>query len=373
MTLRLPASLPWQTLLCLVVVVLVAPSRANTEEQMLARLDTATESTERARQARTPRDAAALLSSLGELDANIKKAGTRIRALESTVSKHSSQLDTLRERINAGRNLSDGENAAIRAQIRATWRVHSLMNRRAERYRQAPADWRRTQHYLDALNDHLERRRGQARLALVDVMSTVHEADAVKRQLAYQSRDLQQELSNLKHLEASRQPILIQLDTATERSGSKLITLYAEDDAVKAELNAVDNALADNALPWPLAGAVHTRFGDKTPSREQHWQGIRIGGSAGETVHAVGDGVVVYAGWLRGQGLLVIVDHGDGMMAVYGNNHHLLAEVGDNVVAGDPIATIGVDKVTETAELYFELRVEGQAVDPLNWLSSQPG
>ncbi len=354
-------------------VALTTVPRAFAEEHVLARLDTVTESADRVHEDRAPRDHAALLSSLGELDANIRKATTRIATLESTVSERSGTLDLLRDKIDAGRNLSESEQSAIHAQIRATWRVHSLMNRRAERYRQAPADWRRTRHYLVALSDQLERRRGQARLALVDVMSTVHEADGVSRELASKRRELQNELTNLKHLKASRQPVLIQLDAATERNGSKLITLYAEDDSVKAQLETVDNALADNELPWPLAGAVRTRFGDKTPSRDQRWQGIRIGGVAGETVHAVGDGVVVYAGWLRGQGLLVIIDHGDGMMAVYGNNHTLLAEVGDTIAAGDPIATIGVEHVADTAELYFELRVEGQAVDPLNWLSSKPG
>lgn len=372
MTLRLSGIHSWLLLLSLAVALAAAP-RAYTEEHVLARLDTVTESADRVREERAPRDHAALLSTLGELDANIQKATTRITALESTVSEHTGKLDLLRDKINTGRNLSDTEQSAIRTQIRATWRVHSLMNRRAERYRQAPADWRRTRHYLDSLSDHLERRRGQARLALVDVMSTVHEADGVNRVLASKRRELKNELNNLKHLNASRQPVLIQLDAVTARNGSKLITLYAEDDSVKAQIETVDDALADNELPWPLAGAVRTHFGDKTPSRDQRYQGIRIGGVAGETVHAVGDGIVVYAGWLRGQGLLVIIDHGDGMMAVYGNNHQLLAEVGDTITAGDPIATIGVEPVTETAELYFELRVEGQAVDPLNWLSSKPG
>ena len=75
----------------------------------------------------------------------------------------------------------------------------------------------------------------------------------------------------------------------------------------------------------------------------------------------------------RGQGLLAVIDHGDGMMAVYGNNQRLLVQVGDTVDVGDPIAYIGADATERQAQLYFELRLEGQAVNPLSWLTPTPG
>jgi|GEM_PF-6990951 len=108
MTLRLSGIHSWLLLLSLAVALAAAP-RAYTEEHVLARLDTVTESADRVREERAPRDHAALLSTLGELDANIQKATTRITALESTVSEHTGKLDLLRDKINTGRNLSDTE------------------------------------------------------------------------------------------------------------------------------------------------------------------------------------------------------------------------------------------------------------------------
>ncbi len=344
---------------------------AHAEPQLLAQLDASADRQPLAPQ-RPTRDTETLLSSLGQLDLHIGQAESRIAALEADAAQDSDALAELREVIDQGRKLSESEQRDIHEHLRATWRLHSLVNRRIEHLRQAPTDWRRTQRYLSALDSHLERRRGQARLALADVMSSAHNAEKIMRALDAHRQNLQSERVNLKHLLASRQPVLLQLDAAKAQSGSQLITVYAEDDSVKQRLEIVDTALADGEMPWPVNGAVNTRFGDKRPAKGQRWQGIHIGAAAGDAVRAVGAGVVVFAGWLRGQGLLVVIDHGDGMMAVYGNNRRLLADVGDTVKAGDAIASIGATTADHATNLYFELRVEGKAVDPLEWLSLTP-
>lgn len=120
-------------------------------------------------------------------------------------------------------------------------------------------------------------------------------------------------------------------------------------------------------LNWPLRGKVAERFGAVVEG-ERSSQGVLIAAKSGSEVHAVSHGRVVYADWLRGYGLLLIVDHGEGYLSLYGYNETLLKDVGDWVDAGDIIATSGDSGGRRTAGLYFELRHDGKAIDPSAWI-----
>ena len=112
-------------------------------------------------------------------------------------------------------------------------------------------------------------------------------------------------------------------------------------------------------LPWPVRGAVRTGEG-----------GLEIAAAAGSTVRAVAHGRVAYAQWLRGFGMLVIVDHGGGWMSLYGNNESLLVRVGDWVDAGQAVATAAAPGPGQ-AGVYFGLRHDSKAVDARTWLTTR--
>ncbi len=112
-------------------------------------------------------------------------------------------------------------------------------------------------------------------------------------------------------------------------------------------------------LPWPTSGPV-TSYG----------HGVLIKAAGGSEVHAVARGKVIYAGFLRGYGLLMIVNHGKGWLSMYGNNETLLHDVGDQVQAGTVIATASPPTGVNTGA-YFELRRNNQPVDPRHWLATQ--
>ena len=97
------------------------------------------------------------------------------------------------------------------------------------------------------------------------------------------------------------------------------------------------------------------------------WQGVNIPAAEGTTVRAIHHGRVVYSDWLRGSGLLLIIDHGDGYMSLYAHNQSLLREVGEWVTAGTPIATVGSSGGQERSALYFEIRHQGKPTDPARW------
>ncbi|MET0328625.1 MAG: peptidoglycan DD-metalloendopeptidase family protein [Luteimonas sp.] len=131
--------------------------------------------------------------------------------------------------------------------------------------------------------------------------------------------------------------------------------------------------VARNAAPqvgglgWPISGSLLTAYGGKLPDGRSS-TGIMIGAPAGTPVKAVADGTVVFAEWMTGYGMLLIVDHGNGYMSLYAHNDGLLKSVGSSVRRGDTVASVGSSGGQGRSGLYFELRQNGTPVNPTTWL-----
>ncbi|GAA3544394.1 murein hydrolase activator EnvC [Zobellella aerophila] len=125
---------------------------------------------------------------------------------------------------------------------------------------------------------------------------------------------------------------------------------------------------AKGKLPWPLNGRLIHRYGSPRTS-QLSWKGLLIGTPVGQQVRAIANGQVLYADWLSGFGMVMIIDHGQGYMSLYGHNQSLLLQAGDKVSAGQPIALSGESGGQSNSGLYFEIRHQGQAIDPQAWLA----
>lgn len=121
-------------------------------------------------------------------------------------------------------------------------------------------------------------------------------------------------------------------------------------------------------LRLPVVGELTNRFGGPREDSGLSWKGLFITAPAGREVRAIAPGRVVYSDWLRGFGNLMIVDHGDGYMSLYGNNEALLKQVGEETRSGDTIAAVGNSGGNPDSGLYFELRYQGRPFDPLPWV-----
>jgi murein hydrolase activator len=119
-------------------------------------------------------------------------------------------------------------------------------------------------------------------------------------------------------------------------------------------------------LNWPVKGRLSHSFG----SRKQgylKWKGVLLSAPIGRQVKTIHNGTILFSDWLKGYGLVTVVDHGDGYMSLYGHNQALLKSVGDRVEAGEPIALVGQSGGQKDSGLYFEIRHQGQAVNPKLW------
>ncbi|KAF0862404.1 murein hydrolase activator EnvC [Pseudomonas sp. LD120] len=220
---------------------------------------------------------------------------------------------------------------------------------------------------LKARDDKLKARE-QDQADLAKVLKTIEET------LARQAREA----------EEARQKALI----AQQESEKKRLR-EAQDDASDAPRNPAKSsagtlvssagpsyggsfASARGKLPWPVDGRLLARFGETrgTDSRSK-WDGVMISATAGSQVHAVHGGRVVFADWLRGAGLLVILDHGNGYLSLYGHNQTLLKAAGDVVKAGESISTVGNSGGQDTPALYFAIRQQGRPSDPAQWCHAQ--
>ena len=133
------------------------------------------------------------------------------------------------------------------------------------------------------------------------------------------------------------------------------------------EFTGANFAALKGKLRLPVRGNVTNRFGASREDSGISWKGLFISANEGAEVKSVANGRVVFADWLRGFGNLIIVDHGDGYMSLYGNNQAVLKQVGDTVRAGDAIASVGNSGGNESNGLYYELRRQSRPFDPLSW------
>ena len=125
------------------------------------------------------------------------------------------------------------------------------------------------------------------------------------------------------------------------------------------------------ALNWPISGPITSPFGWRVhpiTGASRFHSGIDIGGDYGDTIHAAGAGIVSYAGWISGYGYAVIIDHGGGISTLYGHNQALLVSEGQSVSQGQAIAECGSTGNSTGPHCHFEVRVDGEPVDPMGYL-----
>jgi murein hydrolase activator len=231
---------------------------------------------------------------------------------------------------------------------------------------------------------------GRARAAqLARITSNLHELDALDRELQSEDQhlasleaDRTEELARLEQARARRAAALASLRAQSRTRTQALARLQRQQTGLERLLQELSRAVASlpldlhsafgrlrGKLAWPVSGQLAARFG-QVRAGAVRWDGVLIDTERGAPVRAVSAGRVIFADWLPGLGLLSIIDHGDGYLSLYGHNEHLYKGVGEQVAAGDVIATAGDSGGTERPQLYFEIRKAGHPLDPRPWFSA---
>lgn len=212
-------------------------------------------------------------------------------------------------------------------------------------------------------------------------------AESIANEMA-QLRQLEtDQASTVKDLAGARDKrarTLAQVQSKIKNRNDELSKLQREAQALEKLVEALRRAIEEfpelaeqpfqkvkGKLPWPVKGSLLARFGQLRAGGPLKWQGLVISAERGTQVRAPYYGRVVYADWLPGLGLLVVLDHGGGYMSLYGHNEQVYRRVGDRVSPGDVLAAVGDAAGMGKPGLYFEIRKGRSALDPGDWLSKR--
>ncbi|MBL4765356.1 MAG: peptidoglycan DD-metalloendopeptidase family protein [Colwellia sp.] len=235
----------------------------------------------------------------------------------------------------------------------------------------------RTLSYYQYLNKArmIEIDKFQSTITQLMQVTTQHQEQIAQLQaLKINQQQQQQNLSKNKDKRSSTLASLSKKLLSNKQQLTKLKTEEANLTAALQKLTALIHAEVDliglsklkRQLSWPVKGRLLRNFG----SRKQgylKWKGVLLGAPIGRQVHTIHNGTILFADWLKGYGLLTVIDHGNGYMSLYAHNQTLLKSVGDRVETGEPIALVGQSGGQDQAGLYFEIRHQGKAVNPKLW------
>ena len=313
---------------------------------------------------------------IGERNAALR----RLRDQQSETARRIGELE--RERVVVEARIGV-ERDSLAAQVRAAYvtgrneRLKLLLNQ------QDPAHLGRMVVYYDYFN---RMRRDTiasvaADLARLNAVATEQETEAMRQRQLEQRQS--QELDKLEQARARRAEVLVAVDASIRAKGdaiAEMETQAATLEKLVEELREVlrdfpveaDAPFADvkGQLAWPLRGRLLRDFGQPRAQGRLKWDGVLVGAAPGTQVKAVYHGRVAYADWLTGLGLLVILEHGDGYLTLYGHNESVFKSVGEWVAPGETIAEVGDSGGQAQPALYFEIRRGRQPQNPHRWFAN---
>ena len=322
---------------------------------------------------------------LQKAEVQISEKRVRLKELERQKQFSERRKAELEDKLQVRQAELDEESGQLAAQVRAAYtsgsqeRIKLLLNQ------QDPATAGRMMVYYQFLSDYrgdnIEKVKG-----IIDELATLHQKAADEdNRLAGLARAKYAELVELNKGQERRQELLVALKSKMQQEGNEIEHLAAEEKDLARLIAELTSILSDypirseepfsalkGQLTWPIAGRLLHDFGQPRASGHLKWNGVVLAAPRGREVRAVYHGRVVFADWLAGMGLLVIVDHGEGFMTLYGYNETTLKSAGEWVAPGDVIATVGNSGGQQQASLYFEIRQGTRPINPRTWITKRP-
>jgi len=327
-----------------------------------------------------------LTGELQDIEIAISEQRMRIRDIEREQRYTENKKQALDADLAEREERLDRESKQLAEQVRAAYMSGSQEKIKLLLSQRDPATLGRLMAYYRYLSNY----RADNISAVMDEIQRLAElrsqiaAEAVR--LASLAKKRYAELTQLNSSQEQRQALLKRLKDKISSEGQEVERLAAQEQDLTrliAELTSIlsDYPISSEApfsehkgkLTWPVAGTLIHDFGQPRAGADIKWNGVVLAAPRGREVRAVYHGRVAFADWLAGMGLLVIVDHGEGYLTLYGYNETILKNAGDWVAPGDVIATVGDSGGQQRSSVYFELRRGTKPVNPRQWITRRPG
>ena len=317
-------------------------------------------------------------SEIASVDRRIAASGRQIRDLDRRIANGRAQIERLgtrRERLEEARRRQAGQ---VADHLRGAWRFKERDPVRALLDLDDPRALERMVRYHAAFAKAGTARVEALRATLAQLAQNESERVREQRAMEASRESASASRAGLISDRTKRRGLIENLNEELARRGQeserlardrkRLESLIAElARAGRQPTGGLDTA-GKSDLAWPVQGRLVRRFGESRAGGRLRWDGVAFEAPEGSEVRAVAPGVVVFSDWLRGFGLLAIVNHGDGWMSLYGSVDSIYKQRGDSVETGEVIATAGQSGGETEVGLYFEMRHNGEPRDPLAWL-----
>lgn len=325
-------------------------------------------------------DSRQLSASLRKSEVAIGRLAKQIKALDSQLKGLDTRAETLEDKRDQLRKELSARAKIIEKQIGQQYQMGQQARLQLLLTQRDPETLDRTIRYYDFVNDALKKDMLAFKAKLADLSGTEEQLSDTEKAIISKRNELRAEVKALKASRTQRKATLAKLNKALSNDSKKLKQLKLDQARLQAVLKEIEKSLnfttlvaedksfkeLKGKLPWPLKGRVSQNFG--TVQNNIRYDGIWIKAAESTAVKAIHHGRVVFSDWLRGYGLVLIVDHGSGYMSLYGYNQSLLMDTGDWVSAGETIATVGNSGGRNDDGLYFAVRYKGKASNPKRWL-----
>lgn len=321
----------------------------------------------------------ALEAELRQADLQLAVAAKAVSAQQQQLSKLDERLAELKQRQSALELQKHRQQQLLAAQVKAAYQVGGHDYTQLLLNQQDALKLERILTYYQYFNKaRIEQL--QALQLTVDELSNVASSERQARtEQANRLDELKQQQQTLQQARIAQQQSARQLTELLSAQKDQLAYLRSNEKSLQSTINQLKEQAkarrqayqaknrSGGKLPWPVQGKLVQRFGAQTGG-ESTASGLVIEAASGLPVRAVDQGQVIFADWLKGYGWVIVLDHGNGLMSLYGHNQSLLKSPGDVVRAGDHLALVGQSGGRERSGLYFEIRQKGVAADPLRWL-----
>lgn len=322
-----------------------------------------------------------LRGQLRTVEVELGKLQRSITDKQQQIDSGKKELAELEQRRDSLEQARSQQQARIALELKTAWQMGREGQLKVLLNQESPDTVARSmgyyRYFFRARNTLLE----HYRATLLELQKLGERIDKTLTQLESRRHQLKLEQIRLARAQANRKQAVARLSVGISDKGEQLKQKENDRKELESLLHAIEEAVnklelptnyqsfdsARGKMPWPIGGKPSNRFGHTRNEGKMLWQGVTIPAREGSTVQAIHHGRVVYADWLRGSGLLLIIDHGDGYMSLYANNQSLLKDVGEWVSAGTPVSTVGSTGGQERAALYFEIRQNGKPTDPAKW------
>lgn len=336
----------------------------------------------RQQQEQRRRQESAARADLASIETRMGMANRALKATRTELAAARNRMQNLQRERTQYRQQRDRSAKALSQQMRAAFMSGGQEYLKLLLNQQDPAAFGRTMTYYGYLNRARSEQLKTLAFAMGRLVGLEEKIAEEVGKLSQLEADQETERSKLAGLQRQREKSLRQVETEIASDEKKIASLERDEKELGQLVKRIETVVRDvpvrlpkgsnfaqlkGKLGWPARGDFLQQYGDSRHDGRLRWNGVLIRAPEGREVSAIFHGRVVFADWLRGFGLMTIVDHGDGYMTLYGYNQTLLKQVGDWVEAGEPVATVGNSGGQQGNAVYFELRHNGRAIDPRPW------